>query len=129
MEGPSLGAALLVCASDFLGFSVDAELGRRPPSLRGFTDDLAFHHLSGIKAHCADTADIAAMLRAMTNTALAGEIEPPSAVPAAWPTGFARLGVTVTCERCDVLDACDDWRATAPVESGRPAFCPDSLTS
>jgi hypothetical protein len=67
------------------------------------------------------------MLRRMTNTAfaLADEIERPSAVPAAWPTGFAHLGVTVTCERCDVVDACDDWRASAPVKREKPPFCPD----
>jgi len=83
--------------------------------------------LRGVNASTARTAESLAMLRAMTNTAFAlvDEAERPSSVPAAWPTGFARLGVTVTCDRCDVLEACDDWRATAPVESSRPPFCPD----
>jgi hypothetical protein len=85
--------------------------------------------LRRVNALTARAAQSAGMFRAMTHTAFADRDEAPSAVPAAWPTGFARLGVTVTCERCDVLDACEDWRASAPVKRDKPPFCPDRFTS
>jgi Family of unknown function (DUF6455) len=53
------------------------------------------------------------------------DVEPAIAVPAAWPTGLARLGATVTaCERCEVVEACDDWRAAASTPTELPPFCP-----
>ncbi len=68
------------------------------------------------------------MFRARTNTAVAfeAEVEPPAAVPAAWPTGLARLGTTVTaCEQCEVVEACEDWRAAEGSPAEVPPFCPD----
>ena len=74
-------------------------------------------------------ANIARMFRARTNVAVAyeAETEPPVAVPAAWPTGLARLGTTVNaCERCEVIEACDDWRAAEGLPAEVPPFCPEA---
>lgn len=49
-------------------------------------------------------------------------------VPAAWPTGIARLGFAVSaCERCDAVEVCHDWLARAPRTLGDvPPFCPNA---
>lgn len=49
-------------------------------------------------------------------------------VPAAWPTGLARLGFAVTaCERCAAAEVCRDWLARAPKTLGDvPPFCPNA---
>jgi len=49
-------------------------------------------------------------------------------VAAAWPTGLAHLGFAVTaCERCDVIEVCNDWLARAPKTLGAaPPFCPNA---
>jgi len=51
-----------------------------------------------------------------------------STVAAAWPSGFAHLGVMVTaCERCDATDVCSDWLARAPGTIAKaPPFCPNA---
>jgi hypothetical protein len=49
-------------------------------------------------------------------------------VPAAWPSGIARLGVSVTnCEHCPTALACDEWMARTPDHGDTPPpFCPNA---
>jgi hypothetical protein len=51
-----------------------------------------------------------------------------STVAAAWPTGLAHLGLTVTtCERCEAIEVCRDWLARTPQQIDHvPPFCPNA---
>ena len=57
---------------------------------------------------------------------LSGNRRAGDTVPAAWPSGMDRLGISAaTCATCASAEACEDWLTRVPEPPhAPPPFCP-----